>query len=230
MGAHERLLTSHNGLADQATVYVVMIVNGLWMMVYLVLAATECIPLSHLWQPSTPAHCLNEVAVVGATAAVGLLLEIIIWILPIPMVWSLQMPKFNKIALTGVFALGLVDIAIGVARVISVIQIDLDDPTWSEVEAIEWILIEPSVAITCISLPICRPLLQKLFPARLTHAFETWRSGYIRQTGRARPQQTTHTDIELGSTVSEANLYQTSHVRSASSKDPWPLDSLPGLG
>lgn len=37
----------------------------------------------------------------------GVVLDIMIWSLPIPRVWSLQMRLALKVALTGVFSLGL---------------------------------------------------------------------------------------------------------------------------
>ena len=90
-----------------------------------------------------------------------------IWSAPIPMVWNLNTPRSNKIALTAIFAFGFLDIVIGIIRLVTVIIIDFSDASYSEAFAVYWIVIEPSISIMVVSLPLCRPLFNKIFPRRI---------------------------------------------------------------
>lgn len=111
-----------------------------------------------------PGTCLEQVPIVATVAAWGLAIELIIWSLPIPASWKLQIPRSNKIALTCIFGLGFFDIGVGVGRVLTILQVDLADFTWTEVPALEWLAIEPSIAIVVSCMCVCRPLLERLLP------------------------------------------------------------------
>lgn len=66
-----------------------------------------CIPVQHNWnQNIRGAHCGNHRLLYIVTPIPWIVTDLAILILPIPMAWSLQMPRKQKIALTGVFLLG----------------------------------------------------------------------------------------------------------------------------
>ncbi len=74
------------------------------------------------------------------------------------------MPRSNKIAVTLIFGLGIFDIGVGIGRLVTVLQVQEADFTWTEVPALEWLAIEPSIAIIVACLCVCKPLLDKLLP------------------------------------------------------------------
>lgn len=77
------------------------------------------------------------------------------------------MSTSRKIALTGVFLLGLFDIAVGIVRVVTVANVSYVDQSWGEEPAVEWILTETSVAIIVACLPICPPIFRKALPVNM---------------------------------------------------------------
>lgn len=125
-------------------------------------------------------HCAPQVPIVTVIAAWGLAIELAIWILPIPISWRLQLPLSSKIALTFIFGLGIFDIGVGIGRLVTVLQVDIKDPTWTEVPALSWLAVEPSIAILVACLCVCRPLLEFLLPRRFrklgSHTEKTFRS------------------------------------------------------
>lgn len=125
--------------------------------------ALRCIPTSDAWNSSGHGHCIDDLPILAVTVSWGVFIEMIIWTLPIPMVWRLHTTKSNKIALTGVFALGILDIVVGILRIITIVQLNLEDPTWSEAAPLYWVITEPSISIMVVSLPICRPLYEQLY-------------------------------------------------------------------
>ncbi|KAL9039470.1 MAG: hypothetical protein Q9180_002510, partial [Flavoplaca navasiana] len=142
------------------------IVNVLWIVFSIIIVSVRCIPFSKNWNPMEPGTCLEQVPIVTAVAAWGLAIEVVIWTLPIPASWKLQMPRSNKVALTCIFGLGIFDIGVGVGRVITILQVDPQDFTWTQVPALQWLAIEPSIAIIVACLCVCRPLLEKILPKR----------------------------------------------------------------
>jgi hypothetical protein len=68
--------------------------------------ALFCIPPQKIWMPYIDGHCGNSNMLYTACALTDLILDIIIFLLPIPVLWGLQMPLNKKVALSAIFALG----------------------------------------------------------------------------------------------------------------------------
>jgi hypothetical protein len=67
-----------------------------------------CTPIAYFWDKSIPGgYCLNAEMVWMFNASFNILLDFVIFLLPMRKVSELQMPKKQKIALMMVFALGL---------------------------------------------------------------------------------------------------------------------------
>jgi hypothetical protein len=150
------------------------VVNVLWIVFSIFIVSFRCIPFSKNWNITEPGTCLAQVPIVTAVAAWGLAIELTIWALPIPATWRLQMPRSNKVALTLIFGLGIFDIGVGVGRLVTVLQVD-EDFTWSQVPALQWLAIEPSIAIIVACLCVCRPLMEKLRPKGWRQPFASGR-------------------------------------------------------
>ena len=65
-----------------------------------------CRPFAKNWNPFLPGVCGSSINSVLATSIINLSIDIIILILPMPMIWRLQMAARRKVALTITFGLG----------------------------------------------------------------------------------------------------------------------------
>ena len=65
-----------------------------------------CHPLHKFWNKEAPGHCINYLAANQAFGAMFVISDLVVAILPIPMVWTLQMRKQVKWQLTLVFLSG----------------------------------------------------------------------------------------------------------------------------
>lgn len=76
----------------------------------------QCLPESvdHLW--NLQASCHPNFAVAKIIGGVNAFLDITLLILPIPMVWKLQMPRKRKMVVSGIFGIGLLYAAIVIPR------------------------------------------------------------------------------------------------------------------
>ncbi len=69
----------------------------------------QCIPTSYGWErlyAKMEGHCVNRKAEAITTAVLSTLSDMSLLILPIPIVWGLQMPLKRKLGLLGIFLLG----------------------------------------------------------------------------------------------------------------------------
>lgn len=62
---------------------------------------------------------------------------------------------------------------ISIIRVVSVLQLNIEDLTWTGVPVSLWTLAETSVAIVVACSPVCQPLFSKVRLKRLLTVFNT---------------------------------------------------------
>ncbi|GLI80622.1 hypothetical protein PoHVEF18_008977 [Penicillium ochrochloron] len=67
----------------------------------------QCSPIAYGWDQSVgPGTCIDQTIFYRYISPFNVLTGILILVLPLPLVWKLQAPKAQKIALTAVFLLG----------------------------------------------------------------------------------------------------------------------------
>ena len=62
--------------------------------------AFGCTPISKYWKPTIPGHCIAETKAGVAYGTLNFVSDIIIFILPLPMVWRLQLSRESKLGVT----------------------------------------------------------------------------------------------------------------------------------
>ena len=68
----------------------------------------QCIPLHDYWNlhSSPNSLCADETAFLVAYATINMALDIILYIMPFPVLWSLQLPQRQKIAVAATLSIG----------------------------------------------------------------------------------------------------------------------------
>ncbi|KAI2642945.1 hypothetical protein GGS21DRAFT_544993 [Xylaria nigripes] len=125
----------------------------------------QCIPVVAAFDKNiTHKKCINNEHFWFANAGFSISTDVVILILPMPLVYSLQIPRVQKAALVFVFALGAFVVITSCLRATTLdLQATSRDPLY-DVASTMWTIIEMSVAIICACLPQIRPLAVKLFP------------------------------------------------------------------
>lgn len=125
-----------------------------------------CAPIAFFWNPALQGKCLNRHAIWFSNAAMNILTDFVIFILPMPVLRELHLPRRQKCALIGVFALGAFVVLTSVLRLKSLYTISVSrDVTWDNGGAAAWSSVELNVGIICASLPTLRKTISKFFPA-----------------------------------------------------------------
>lgn len=96
-------------------VWASIILCVLYAVTFILLIAFTCSPANgffHVfdiaWRLQNELHCRDEGAIIVAVAAISTVQDFIICLLPVFLIWNLQIPKTQKFALCGIFGLGLV--------------------------------------------------------------------------------------------------------------------------
>lgn len=66
-----------------------------------------CTPFERNWNPTLPGHCASQNVAFSTIGAFNLLTDVMIMALPIRFVWKLQMSLATKLAVVGIFGLGI---------------------------------------------------------------------------------------------------------------------------
>lgn len=67
-----------------------------------------CTPIDKYWKPETPGHCILKIKAAYALGSMNFISDLFIFILPLPTVWRLHLPRKDKLGVTLVFMGGAV--------------------------------------------------------------------------------------------------------------------------
>lgn len=87
-------------------VKVIGIIIILWWIGTILADTLLCIPVEHNWNPEIPAHCGNQQLLAIIPPIPWIVTDLAILVMPMPMVYKLQMPAFQRVGLAGLFLLG----------------------------------------------------------------------------------------------------------------------------
>ncbi|KAF3922858.1 hypothetical protein AA313_de0202318 [Arthrobotrys entomopaga] len=158
----------------QIAVMVTAVVNLLHTISTFLAGLLACTPI--IWSDAlfTFKCHIDWVAVNFSGVIIFMVLDVVIVLLPIPIIWRLQLQTREKLLTIGLFSLGfLVCIASGikVARLHALVY-DVDT-TW-QIDNFQWVLIELNLGVICACAPAFRHLtskarLKRLYQERIQH-------------------------------------------------------------
>ncbi|MCJ1309727.1 hypothetical protein MMC25_003388 [Agyrium rufum] len=124
----------------------------------------QCVPREKAWIPSTPGNCLNLYALIISTAVFNVVSDVGILMIPICVVWNLQMPMYRHLGLTAIFAVGLLAVTCSVVRLILSVQ-GARDPNQTVVliQISLWAIAELTSGIIVGCMPILPSFYHYLF-------------------------------------------------------------------
>ena len=173
-------------------------------------AIFQCVPIRVLWDPTAEGHCIDASLAATLLAAFNVVTDVAILILPMPILWSMQMSVQQKLQITGMFLLGGFVCVASIYRCVVIHTLSTTDPTWQDVPTDVWTMAELGVAIIAACLPTFKPLF-------------SWRQ-------RRRSSNSAMTTLGEPKGQSNANLsLQQSHSNPAQSANFQHLGVLSGL-
>ena len=90
----------------QAALGVITLVALFWIGFFLAICL-QCHPFAKNWDKQLPGKCVDFRAESAAGVCINVILDFAVIILPIPVVWGLQMPLKKRVFVIGLFSLGI---------------------------------------------------------------------------------------------------------------------------
>jgi hypothetical protein len=122
-----------------------------------------CTPPRKSWYSEVPGRCGDSHKFYTGCASTDLVIDVIVIMLPMPVLWNLQMALAKKVALTAIFALGFLIIFITAIRLKFMNELDNNDATYSYAKMAVFSSIVPLLGIINACLPIMRPAFRTIF-------------------------------------------------------------------
>ena len=146
---------------------IMLAIAGAWGVSFLFTIIFQCTPIHVQWtmlEIEQAPYCVAMNSFFYANVITDVLLDAIILTLPVPLLYGLQLPLRQKLAVAGMFALGALVCASSLARLIIFIQfvpsipLHLMDITYYESPFIYWSQIEAALGVVSACLPVLRPI------------------------------------------------------------------------
>ncbi|KAF4480946.1 Satratoxin biosynthesis SC1 cluster protein 4 [Colletotrichum fructicola Nara gc5] len=202
------------------------ILVGGWSMSQVLVEVLICIPMNAFWDKSVRGSCIPNYPLWYINAAGNIATDLIVLVLPLPVISGLKLPTRQRYALGGIFCLGLFTCVISAVRIQHLHQ--TADFTWENVQTAGWSIGEVCSGLICACLPTLRPLIVKFLPSlsnpvsgssrhRMQHGFSFKRTASVakqpeaelaiipREIGPGDSPNRRHTP-RLGSSDSEVDL------------------------
>ncbi|KAI1282228.1 hypothetical protein F5Y07DRAFT_395028 [Xylaria sp. FL0933] len=139
--------------------------NTAWFVGIILGVFLECNPISKKWNPTLPGQCVKDSNLYLSNAVPSIVIDLLILILPVPMIWGIQASRIRKASITLVFILAYSSLVVSIGRLVTVLRtgksID-EDFTYEGLPHYYWVLVEVPILIVSITLPAMLPLARHI--------------------------------------------------------------------
>ncbi|KAL6707500.1 hypothetical protein ACN47E_004070 [Coniothyrium glycines] len=117
------------------------------------------------WRYKNEVHCMNEGVIIVVCAALSSVQDFLICMLPIFLIWNLQISHRQKAALCGIFGMGLVTCVCGIMRTYYATYVYnyTYDITWYAYYGWVWTALEAQLGVVCASAPAIKVFFKRYF-------------------------------------------------------------------
>nr|ANM86380.1 hypothetical protein [Cladonia uncialis subsp. uncialis]AUW31253.1 hypothetical protein [Cladonia uncialis subsp. uncialis] len=126
-----------------------------------------CRPFEYNWNKYIPGTCEDSTQAYEAVGILNLITDLTIVILPMPVLWKLQLPVAKKVALTFMFGVGVLICIVSTIRILSLSVWQTSDFTYGMRQIAYWSLLEPTLGIINCCLPIMGPIISAATSSKL---------------------------------------------------------------
>ncbi|KAI0385555.1 hypothetical protein F5Y04DRAFT_246140 [Hypomontagnella monticulosa] len=142
-----------------------IIFNTVLMVAIFIVVIFQCTPIERNWHPLVEGHCIEQFPFGVAAAALTIMTDVVAVALPFYIFLGLKINKNRKIALIGVFMLGVLVTIVSIVRLYFLAQ-NFNDPSPDKNFSIGFCVssIECNLAILTASAPALWPLIRRWIP------------------------------------------------------------------
>ncbi|CAI6292913.1 unnamed protein product [Periconia digitata] len=146
-------------------IYLVMGLTILTGLVFFFVTLLQCRPIDYFWNRKIPGSCINVDVIIGLTflySIISIICDFTFAILPIFLVWSLNMDFRTRALLVPIFGMACIASVAVLCRTAFIMDFKDPDFLWATLDIAIWSDIEQGLAITAGSLATLRPLYRRI--------------------------------------------------------------------
>ncbi|KAI1367185.1 hypothetical protein F5Y08DRAFT_336854 [Xylaria arbuscula] len=139
--------------------------NSAWFLGLVLGLILLCNPVAKNWEPTLPGTCGKTSDLYLGNAISSVIIDVLILLLPVPMIWGVQASSARKVAITAVFILGYSSVIVTIGRLVTAIHAGKSvngDFTYEGIPHYYWVVAEAPIMIVSISLPAMLPLARHI--------------------------------------------------------------------
>ncbi|KAE9379385.1 hypothetical protein N431DRAFT_434387 [Stipitochalara longipes BDJ] len=145
-------------------IYASIVLIAVWAVVFSCVVILQCHPVSAYWDPDSTT-CYSPEAALFIHGLTNTVTDVYIYILPMHMVWNVQLPKRQRVGLLIIFAAGFLVCVAGALRLYySIITDKSPDTPWEGFYLWTWESIEVNLGIVCASAPCLKSMISRIVP------------------------------------------------------------------
>ncbi|MCJ1425076.1 hypothetical protein MMC29_002964 [Sticta canariensis] len=176
-----------------------------WLISFLFAVIFNCVPVQAFWDRSIDGKCIDENSFAYGITTSELVANLAMLTLPVPWLWSLNLPRSKKFALGGIFLMGSFVCLTCVVRFPLLTRFRQTDASWTIVPTGLWTAIECHIGITSVCLPIMRPIFLNRAPHPVRSRFSAFSFSIsrpsVRDSMRLAEEETPSTQNLSGKTL-----------------------------
>lgn len=178
-----------------------------------------CTPTGKYWNPAFTGHCINEIQADYAYGSMNFISDLIMFILPLPMIWRLQLSRRQKVGVSVILMAGSVNWIVAIVRFAWAVEdLTAADRTWLAARTFLWSILEVNTGLICGCVPVLNSFFKRVLPKNwldrtLSH-FKTKssRSWGTDGTENNKVSQKAFVELERGESDSGKNLVRLGNV------------------
>lgn len=150
--------------------WITIVVDVLYGVAFVLAAVFQCMPISDNWLGwkeggEKGGNCVDRSAIAWTHAAVSIVLDVWMLLLPISGLRRLNMHWQKKLAVALMFAVGTLTTIISIVRLWSLLQFkDSQNLTWDYYDMSMWSSVEVTTGVICACMPTLRKMLGVIWP------------------------------------------------------------------
>ncbi|TEA21783.1 Satratoxin biosynthesis SC1 cluster protein 4 [Colletotrichum sidae] len=160
-----------------------------YSIVYVFMSIFSCKPIRASWDLSIPVKevvCLDKLTVYISLSVANIVMDILILLLPIPVVVPLQMAKRQKISLILLFGTGAFVCGVAIKRTVGLPGlVGSTDYCWDAVPQLNLSYLEVNAGIICASVPALKPFFMRYLPAFISSRISSNKGGRSSMSGKS---------------------------------------------
>ncbi|KAK1140320.1 hypothetical protein N8T08_010455 [Aspergillus melleus] len=205
-------------------------IQTMWCVMVILISLLLCQPLKLNWDPTAEGHCSSMSASYLCVHIINLLLDVAVGVAPTPELWKLQMKRRRKIELSILFALGIVICVITIFRITLINELVATDLTYSTTILFFFTILEPLLGIVLASLPMMRPLLQRVTgKSTVSSGSHGLNSSYapsgLKRGRLPRGTMRLHGSVDSTAAINESENYNMKGLSQTRALPVWPQES-----